>query len=105
MAAYAIVDLHILDVAEYLAYQQELAPLLQQAGARYLARGGEFEVLVGELRPERLMIMEFPDMDSLRSFYDGDDYRSLESQRAACARVCVIAVDGLPGAGTGAARD
>ncbi len=96
MAAYAIVDLHILDVAAYLVYQRELAPLLQRAGARYLARGGEFEVLAGEMRPERLVIMEFPAMDVLRNFYDSDAYQALEAQRAACARVCVIAVNGLP---------
>ena len=99
MSAYAIVDLHILDVARYLDYQRALAPLLESAGARYLARGGEFEVLAGDLRPERLLIMEFPSMDALRGFYDSDSYQALEAQRAACARVCVIAVNGLPMSG------
>lgn len=95
MAAYAIVDLHILDVAEYLAYQHDLGPLLEDAGARYLARGGEFAILSGDLKPERLLIMEFPSMASLRSFYASDAYLALEAKRAACAHVSVIAVNGL----------
>lgn len=99
MAAYAIVDLHILDVAEFLDYQRELAPLLADVGARYLARGGEFEVLAGNMHPERLMLMEFPSMDDLRGFYTSNRYQALEAKRAACARVCVIAVNGLPETG------
>lgn len=99
VAAYAIVDLHILDVAKYLEYQRELAPLLADVGARYLARGGEFEVLAGDMRPERLVLVEFPSMDELRAFYDSDSYQALEAKRAACARVCVIAVNGLAMAG------
>lgn len=95
MAAYAIVDLHILDVAKYLDYQRELAPLLENIGARYLVRGGEFEVLAGDLQPERLVIMEFPSMEVLRDFYASEAYGALEARRAASAHVCVIAVNGL----------
>jgi uncharacterized protein (DUF1330 family) len=45
------------------------------------------------------MIMEFPSMEALRGFYDSDSYQALEPQRAACARVCLIAVNGLPVSG------
>ena len=44
MAAYVITDLEVFDIEHYLAYQQAVKPLLEAAGARYLARGGEFRV-------------------------------------------------------------
>ena len=44
MAAYVITDLEVFDIEPYLAYQQAVKPLLEAAGARYLARGGEFRV-------------------------------------------------------------
>ncbi|QFU75853.1 DUF1330 domain-containing protein [Halioglobus maricola] len=96
MAAYAIVDVHIFDIADYLDYQQALGPLLREAGARYLARGGEFEVFAGHMQPERLIILEFPSHDRLRQFFQGDDYQALLPQQEACCRACVIGVSGLP---------
>ena len=47
MTAYAIVDVTVHDIADFLMYQRKLAPLLRAAGARYLARGGEFRVYEG----------------------------------------------------------
>lgn len=96
MPAYAIVDLHIIDIEDYLEYQHALRPLLRDVGARYLARGGEFEVFVGHMQPERMVIMEFPSMEVLREFYNSQGYQSLQAQRDACCRVCMIGVSGLP---------
>ncbi len=96
MSAYAIVDLHIFDIADYLEYQRALRPLLRDAGARYLARGGEFEVLSGHMQPERLVLVEFPSMESLQTFYSSEAYQCLEPQREACSRACIIALNGLP---------
>lgn len=96
MSAYAFVDLHIFDIEDYLEYQHALKPLLREVGARYLARGGEFEVFCGHMQPERILIMEFPSMEMLREFYNSEAYQSLEAQREACSRACVIGVRGLP---------
>ncbi len=95
MAAYAIVDLHVIDIEEYLNYQHALQPLLREVGARYLARGGEFEVLAGNAEPERLILIEFPSLDVLREFYDSPAYAALDAQRQSCCRLCVVGVKGL----------
>jgi uncharacterized protein (DUF1330 family) len=96
VSAYAFVDLHIFDIEQYLEYQHALRPLLQQVGARYLARGGEFEVFEGHLEPERIVIMQFPSMEVLRDFYRSEAYQALEAQRTDCSRACIIGVSGLP---------
>lgn len=96
MAAYAFVDLHIFDIEDYLEYQHALRPLLRKIGARYLARGGEFEVFDGHVQPERIVLLEFPSMEILRDFFGGEAYRALEVQRNDCCRVCIIGVSGLP---------
>lgn len=95
MAAYAIVDLDIFDIADYLEYQRRLRPLLEAAGGRYLVRGGEFEVIEGEYRPQRIILVEFPSMEALRDFYESDAYRDLEKQRKACSRAIMVAVRGV----------
>ena len=96
MSAYAILDVEIQDIAKYLQYQKLLAPLLEAASARYLARGGEFQVFEGDYRPERLMLIEFPSLDVLQDFYGSAAVQALEPQRDACTRSCIIAVNGLP---------
>ena len=95
MAAYAIVDVDVHDIADYMAYQQRVAPLLESAGARYLARGGEFRVYEGDCEPGRLIVVEFPSLEAMDAFYESSDYRALKSQREACSRSRIVAVQGL----------
>lgn len=95
MAAYVISDLDIFDIEHYLAYQQALKPLLEEAGARYLARGGPFTVYQGEHQPQCLVVMEFPTADAVAEFYESPGYQALEPQRRACSSASIIAVEGL----------
>jgi uncharacterized protein (DUF1330 family) len=95
VAAYVITDLEVLDIAHYLAYQQALRPLLEQAGARYLVRGGSFRVYEGDYQPRQLVVIEFPSLEAIDEFYDSAAYQALESQRRACSSARIIAVNGL----------
>jgi uncharacterized protein (DUF1330 family) len=95
VAAYVIIDLDVLDIEHYLAYQQALRPLLEDVGARYLARGGAFSVYEGDYQPRRLVVVEFPSLASVDQFYESECYRALEPQRRACSNARIIAVEGL----------
>lgn len=95
MAAYAILDVTVHDIAEFLTYQRKLAPLLHAAGARYLARGGELRVYEGDYEPGRLIVVEFPSLDAMDAFYRGDDYLGLQRERDACSTCRILAVQGL----------
>ncbi|WP_167854759.1 DUF1330 domain-containing protein [Mangrovimicrobium sediminis] len=95
MTAYAIMDVDVLDIEAYLRYQHAVRPLLEKAQARYLARGGECEVLEGPEASHCLLLVEFPSMDALTDFYHSEEYLALEEQRRACSRSSLIAVRGL----------
>jgi uncharacterized protein (DUF1330 family) len=95
MAAYAIVDLEVFDIELYLRYSLAVRPLLEAAGARYLARGGEFLVLEGHYQPSRLILVEFPSLASMESFYESESYQALEIQRRECSRANILGVEGL----------
>ena len=95
MAAYAIVDVEVHDIADFIAYQQEVAPLLESAGARYLARGGEFRVYHGDYHPARLILLEFPSLEVMDRFYASHAYLALGPQRDACCTYRIVAVKGL----------
>ena len=95
MTAYAIVDVDVFDIEDYLLYQKALAPLLEAAGARYLARGGEFRVYEGDYQPGRLILVEFPSLESMDEFYESAAYQALKPQRQACSSSRIIAVQAL----------
>lgn len=95
MVAYAIVDVDVHDIADYLAYQQKVAPLLAAAGAHYLARGGEFRVYEGDYQPGRLLVVQFPSLEAMDEFYASEAYQALIPQREACSRSRIVAVQGM----------
>lgn len=100
MAAYAILDVTVHDIAEFLNYQRKLSPLLHAAGARYLARGGEARVYEGDYEPARLIVVEFPSLEEMDAFYGGEAYLSLQRERDACSTCRIVAVQGLREPGT-----
>ena len=95
MSAYAIVDLEVFDIEKYLLYQQSIRPLLESAGARYLARGGESKVFEGDYQPHRLVLVEFLSLSAMDDFFQSDAYQALEPQRRACSSARIQGVEGL----------
>jgi uncharacterized protein (DUF1330 family) len=64
-------------------------------GGRYLARGGRTEELEGDANPQRVVVLEFPDMVRLKAFYNSPEYRPLIAIRRRSARSSLIAVEGV----------
>lgn len=58
-------------------------------------RGGASEVLEGDRQPNRLIVLEFPDMDALRRWYRSDEYQALLRIRQSAARSTIVAVEGV----------
>jgi uncharacterized protein (DUF1330 family) len=62
---------------------------------RFVARGGEQELLEGDWDPLRLVIIEFPDMDAARAWYHSDAYAPLRELRRSASTTNIVIVDGL----------
>ncbi|MCB1464035.1 MAG: DUF1330 domain-containing protein [Nitratireductor sp.] len=70
-------------------------PALEQAGAKYLARGGEHRIYEGDWEPRRLVLIEFPSLEAFEAFYYGDVYQGLKSIRDECSSARLVSVDGM----------
>ena len=68
MAAYVIFDVDIHDAEAFKDFMVGVKPALEDAGARYLARGGPFKVHEGDWRPHRVVLIEFPSMEAWERF-------------------------------------
>jgi uncharacterized protein (DUF1330 family) len=101
MAAYVIVETDITDPEGYERYKAAAPGAIAAAGGRYLARGGDLDVLEGDWRPPRLVVLEFEDLAAARHWYDSEGYRQARALREGAARMRMVAVQGVespPGA-------
>jgi uncharacterized protein (DUF1330 family) len=84
MTAYVIADVQVTDAAAYEPYRPLAAASVAQFGGRFLAKGGSVELLAGEPQPERIVVIEFADPETPRSWYCSEEYqRALEIRQAA----------------------
>ena len=93
--AYVIVDMDVTDPERYERYRALATPAVEAGGGRYIVRGGPAEVLEGDRVPKRIVIVEFPDMDSARAWYDSPMYRDARAAREGAATGSLIAVEGV----------
>ena len=68
--------------------------MIERFGGRYLTRAGAHEVLDGDWHPNRVVVIEFPDMAAIRTFYHSPEYRPLIALRRIAATDVIIAVEG-----------
>ena len=79
------------DIVEYLnRIDATLAPF----GGRFIVHGGEADVPEGSW-PGHLILIEFPDGDHLRRWYDSPAYRKILHLRTDNSARDVIFVDGI----------
>ena len=95
MAAYIWANVEVTDPVAYEEYRQRVPAIIAAHGGRYLARGGRSELLEGAVQPNRLVILEFPDMAQLKAFYHSPEYRPLIALRQRTARSSLMAVEGV----------
>jgi uncharacterized protein (DUF1330 family) len=96
MPAYLIVDTLIENADEYEKYKALAKPIAEQYGGVYRVRGGEMDVIETDLwSPTRMVIIEFPDMQSARAFVDSEEYAPVKPLRRNNARCTLVILDGL----------
>ncbi len=95
MSAYLIVDTKINDAEVYEEYKSLAKPIAEKYGGVYRARGGELDVRETDLwTPTRVVIIEFPDMQSAQAFVDSDEYAPVKPLRQNNAECTLFIVDG-----------
>jgi uncharacterized protein (DUF1330 family) len=95
MPAYVIVETNVTDSEQYERYREAAPSSIAAHGGRYLVRGGELAVLEGDWNPTRIVVLEFPDLDTAKRWYASEEYAAARAQREGAAKLHMVAVDGL----------
>ncbi|MBV8143356.1 MAG: DUF1330 domain-containing protein [Gammaproteobacteria bacterium] len=95
MAAYIIANVQVTDPAVYEEYRRQVPAIIAAYGGRFLARGGQVEDLESGANPQRVVVLEFPDMARLKAFYHSPEYQPLIALRQRASRATLFAVGGV----------
>ena len=94
MPAYIIADIQVTDPVAYDDYRPLAATSVARFGGRFIVRGGKVHLLEGEPQPERIVVIEFPDVDTARRWYQSEEYQAALKIRQAASRGRVLLVEG-----------
>ena len=94
MSVYIIVDLDVTDPEKFAKYREQVSPLIEAYGGKYIVRGGEHEVLEGDWNPTRLVVLEFESAEAAKKFWDSDDYAPVKKMRHESAQSNIVLVEG-----------
>jgi uncharacterized protein (DUF1330 family) len=95
MSAYLITSIDVKDEAAFEEYRAQVPALVRKHGGEYLVRGGTFVVLEGEWKPDRLVMLRFPDLASVQALFDDPEYQPLKALRQLVTSSEMVAVEGI----------
>ena len=85
MPADLIVEHIVIDAAKFDEYRTRVAPMIAKHGGRYLTKGATHRFPEGgHWRPERVVIIEFADMQAIDAWYNSAEYQPLIALRKQC---------------------
>ncbi|MBU0750774.1 MAG: DUF1330 domain-containing protein [Gammaproteobacteria bacterium] len=92
--AYLVVDAKSSDPERMAEYRRLSTLAVEKFGGRFIVRGGAYEVLEGGWQPQRLVVVELPDMATARAFYDSPEYVAAREARAGVSSFDMVLVEG-----------
>lgn len=98
MAAFVIADVLPADMEGYResGYLEAAVASAAVHGGVYRARGGQSVVLEGDWDPDRVVIVEFPSMEAVMTWYNSDEYQPwVEVRRKYAPNSKIVAVEGV----------
>lgn len=95
MSAYYFLDVLEVTAPEKLErYREGVLATVEQYGGRYLSVGGHCEVVEGNWKPVFPVLIEFPDLEQARRWYDAEEYRELKALRLAATKGNGVLIEG-----------
>jgi uncharacterized protein (DUF1330 family) len=96
MPAYAVAHLRKVAMGPPIVeYLQRIDATLEPFAGRFLVHGGVLEVLEGTW-PGHLIIIEFPDRERARAWYESSAYQEILPLRTNNSEGDVVLADGVP---------
>lgn len=94
MKAYLILDFTIVDLPTFMAYVERIPACIARHEGRYLVEGVDPDVIEGDWRPGKLVLLEFETRGNADSFLADPDVQALFAIRHKTTKSRLLVVDG-----------
>ena len=94
MPAYILAEVEVTNPAGYESYRPLAGASVAQYGGKFVIRGGKAELIEGSKDPARIVVIEFPDTDAAKRWYNSPEYQDALKIRLANSTGRVILVEG-----------
>ena len=94
MTVYWIGAHEIIDPVVFQGYLRQVVPQIERFGGRYLTKPGSMQILEeAAWRPDRVVIVEFPDRAALDAWYGSSEYQPLLALRQQSCRDLLVVLE------------
>jgi uncharacterized protein (DUF1330 family) len=94
MKAYLVLDLTVNDFAGFRKYVDEIPAFIARHSGKYIVRGVEPTTIEGDWKPERMVIIEFPERKNAEAFLGDPEIQDLFKVRHTTTTGKLVLVDG-----------
>jgi len=95
MPAYILVDVKIHNSIAYEEYKKLTPASIAAYKGKFIARGGATEILEGDWDPGRVVILEFPNKEQAKQWWNSTEYASARRMRQGASITKMILVEGV----------
>ncbi len=95
MSAYVIADVTVTDADQMAKYREWSTKAAAEFGASFIVRGGAITVFEGDWKPTRVVIIQFPDSDTVKKWYDSETYTQGRELRKNAGVMRMVMVEGV----------
>jgi uncharacterized protein (DUF1330 family) len=94
MKAYLVLDLTVKDFGRFKKYIAEIPAFIAKHSGRYIVQGAQPTAIEGDWKPERMVIIEFPEREKAEAFLGDPEIQNLFKVRHETTTSKLVLADG-----------
>jgi uncharacterized protein (DUF1330 family) len=94
MKAYLVLDLSVHDFSGFRKYIAEIPAFIAKHSGKYIVQGVQPTAIEGDWKPERMVIIEFPEREKAEAFLGDPEIQNLFKVRHSTTTSKLVLVEG-----------
>jgi uncharacterized protein (DUF1330 family) len=94
MRAYLVLDLSVNDFGDFKKYVAEIPAFIARHSGKYIVQGVRPTPIEGDWKPDRMVIIEFPERENAEAFLGDPEIQDLFKVRHRTTTSRLVLVDG-----------
>jgi uncharacterized protein (DUF1330 family) len=95
MKHYVILEVEVFNHELYNKYKLLSPATLEKYGGRFLVRGGAYENIEGEWKPQRIVVLLFETKQKALDWWNSEEYAPAKDIRYKAAKSKMIVIEGV----------